>query len=64
MPIPPPKTMPKHGEAILCLHELIMDLKLMIQGRQSVEAITIERIEELERHVRSLEDCRERTIYY
>jgi hypothetical protein len=64
MPIPPPQTIAKHGEAILCLHELIMDLKLMLQGRQTIETITLARIEELERHVEKLSECRDRTIYY
>lgn len=64
MPIPPPDTIAKHGEAILCINELIMDIKLMLQGRQTVAAITFARIEELERHVERLKECRERTIYY
>lgn len=64
MPIPPNNTIAKHGAAILCINELIMDLKLMLQGRQTIETITIARLEELEQHVERLKECRERTIYY
>lgn len=62
--IAPPRMQPKHFEAIMTLNSLIIDLKLIVQGQQTADVLTIARIQELERAVKDIEDCRERMVFY
>lgn len=63
--IAPPRLQPKHFEALMTLNRLIIDLKLAMQGEQSIDVVlTLARIQELERAVQDIEACRERTIFY
>jgi hypothetical protein len=62
--IAPRTTVAKHTEAIITLNNLIIDMKLKLQGQDADEIVTIARVQELEQVVREIEECRERAIYY
>ena len=52
-------TLPKHGEAIRFVNDLVIDLKLQLLGRAPRGAITMERMQEWERiHMPELDRCR------
>lgn len=60
-----PQTVPRHTEAIITLNTLIIDLKLVMQGQQAIDAVlTVARIQELERVVDEIQACRERLVFY
>lgn len=46
------------------LNNLIIDMKLALQGQAHDELATYDRIKELERIVAEIQECRERAIYY
>lgn len=64
MNIAPPPRIHKHAKAISWINSLILDLKLQELGHKPMKPITVERLEEGEKHIRDLEQCEEWHICY
>lgn len=57
--IAPTDDIVSHGDALIALHNLMIDLKL-----KRYETITDERIEMIEKHLREIGACRKRIKLY
>jgi hypothetical protein len=53
------RELPKHAEALIWVNELVMDLKLMLDGRQMIQGITPARLAEWEALREDVRKCRE-----
>lgn len=58
-------SIPKHGQAIEWVHDLIFDLKLQMVGREPRAPITMERLDEWRKtHHREVSQCRTGGVKY